>query len=272
MRHKSYWVALLFALVGVVVSCGPERGEVGDGEPLTFQERFEEIIDIKNGEEIYVPDKQVIKSELNAPCSVRVRGYGRVDIEEDYIPNVIACENGNAPPEALKAAAVMARGFVYYKTQVEGRKTLRNSQKDQVYRCKSRPNGAGPEHFEAARATRGMYVEWKGHVVAPFYVAGNVPTNPSPEDPITSCMGTDGEKGLNTEPRVTYNYGKFGCDVEQTSLGHTPEDCSQNPYNRGAASQNGQACLAQLGWEFPKMLEFYYGADIDVAQVESCPA
>ena len=206
----------------------------------------------------------------DAPCTVNVEGYGEVDLENDYIPNVVACENGDAPPEALKAAAIMARGFVYYKTKIEGARTLRNSEADQVYRCSYRPNGAGPEHYAAVRATTGVHPQWNGKVIAPFYVAGNVPPNPNAADPIVSCNGAGGRNGVGTEGHVTYNYGKFGCDIEMSSLGLVTRDCNQNPYNRGAASQNGQACLANFGWNATQMLEYYYGADIDMANADFC--
>jgi uncharacterized protein YfaP (DUF2135 family) len=207
---------------------------------------------------------------MDAPCMVNVEGYGMVDLENDYIPNVVACENGDAPPEALKAAAIMARGFVYYKTKVEGATVLRNSEADQVYRCSYRPNGAGPEHFAAAAATTGVHPTWRGNIIAPFYVAGNVPPRPNAADPIGSCKGTGGSNGLGTEGNVTYNYGKFDCDITMSSLGWVTSDCTRNAANRGAASQNGQSCLANFGWGATEMLEFYYGADIEMTSADYC--
>lgn len=207
---------------------------------------------------------------MDAPCMVNVEGYGMVDLENDYIPNVIACENGDAPPEALKAQAIMARGFVYYKLKVEGATVLRNSEADQVYRCSYRPNGAEARHFAAAAATTGVHPQWRGNVIAPFYVAGNVPPRPNAADPINSCKGTGGSNGAGTEGHITYNYGKFDCDIEMTSLGWTPSNCNENPANRGAASQNGQSCLANFGWQAPELLEYYYGADIELANADFC--
>jgi hypothetical protein len=69
---------------------------------------------------------------------------------------------------------------------------------------------------------------------------------------------------------VTYNYGKFDCDIQMTSLGWVTSDCTRNPHNRGAASQNGQTCLANFGWEATQLLEYYYGADIDMAAADFC--
>ncbi len=206
----------------------------------------------------------------DAPCTINVQGYGEVDLENDYIPNVIACENGDAPPEALRAAAIMARGFAYYKVRVERVSSVRNSEADQVYRCSYRPGGAGPEHYAAARATTGQHLQWEGNIIAPFYVAGNVPPNPSAADPINSCNGAGGSRDAGTEGRVTYNYGKFGCDIEMTTLGLVTNDCRRNPHNRGAASQNGQSCLANFGWNSTQMLEYYFGADIEVVNADFC--
>lgn len=207
---------------------------------------------------------------MDAPCTVNVAGYGEVDLENDYIPNVIACENGNAPPEALRAAAIMARGFAYYKTKIEGKTVLQNSEADQVYRCSYRPNGAGPEHYAAARATTGQHPRWRGHIIAPFYVAGNEPPNPNAADPVNSCKGTGGINGVGTEGLVTYNYGKFDCDIEMSDQGWVTNPCTRNPHNRGTASQNGQACLANFGWAAPELLEYYYGADIEMSTADFC--
>jgi len=49
---------------------------------------------------------------LDAYCSVTVRGVGTLDVETDYLPHVIACENGAASFEALRAQAVSARSYM----------------------------------------------------------------------------------------------------------------------------------------------------------------
>ncbi|MBA2665152.1 MAG: SpoIID/LytB domain-containing protein [Bradymonadaceae bacterium] len=197
---------------------------------------------------------------LVAPCTVNVEGFGEVDIEEDYIANVVACENGNAPPEALKAQALQARSFLYYKLFVAKVTTIRNSQADQVYKCSY--TTASERHFEAARATRGQFASWNNHIVATFYVAGARPANPDSGEPIVACNGAGGADTTNTERWVTYNWGKSGCGIKMTPLGWVPADCNSNPHNRGCASQNGQACLANRGMGYEDMMRNYYGADI----------
>lgn len=201
---------------------------------------------------------------LEAPCMVMVDGVGMVDIEADYIPGVVACENGNAPYEALKAQAVQARGFIYYKLFVAGATSVSNSQSDQVYSCAHVPNGPSALHKRAASETKGQYLTWKDRIIAPFYVAGAKPPSPNPEDPIASCQGNGGADGTNTEKWVTYNWSKSNCDIEQTALGFVPADCNGNPANRGCASQNGETCLANTGVKYPDMFEYYYGDDIQL--------
>lgn len=199
---------------------------------------------------------------LEAPCTINVEGVGPVDIEEDYIPGVVACENGGAPLEALKAQAVQARSFLYYKIFVQGQTTIRNSTADQVYSCSYRPNGPDAIHRQAAEETRAQYLTWDNSIVAAFYVAGAIPPNPNAADPWGSCMGNGGSDPTSTQRWVTYNRGKTGCNVELTDLGFVPADCRDNPHNRGCASQNGEACLAGLGIGYRDMLKYHYGDDI----------
>lgn len=195
-----------------------------------------------------------------APCTIHVEGFGDVDIEEDYIPNVVACENGNAPMEALKAQAIQARGYIYYKIFVEGSGSVVNSTADQVYQCDYA--SAEERHFEAARATRAEVLTWQDQIVATFYVAGAVPADQDSGAADQACQGGGGNDPTDTEKWVTYNQGKTGCGIDMTPLGWTPEDCGDNPQNRGCASQNGQACLANRGWGYEQMMPFYYGDDI----------
>ncbi len=201
---------------------------------------------------------QAMEGPVEAPCTVYVDGTGDVDIEDDYIANVVACENGNAPMEALKAQAVQARGYLYYKLLVTGADSIVDSEADQVYSCSYA--SAESRHFEAAEATRGQYLAWDDHIIASFYVAGAIPSDTD------TCDGATGNDPTDTEGFVTYNQGLTGCDITMTPLGWVPDDCTQNPQNRGCASQNGQTCLANQGWSYDDMIAFYYGDDITIAQ------
>ncbi len=199
---------------------------------------------------------------LEAPCEINVEGIGTVDIEDEYVAGVISCENPNAPYEALKAQAVQARTFLYYKKFIEGKDTIRNSQADQVFRCNHAPNGPNADHRRAAAETKGQYLSWANEIIASFYVAGSIPPNPDSNDPFNSCKANGGSDPTNTQKWVTYNKGKTRCDVEMTNLGFTTADCDAFPYNRGCASQNGHACLATAGVDYTQQFAFYYGDDI----------
>ena len=52
-------------------------------------------------------------AERVALPTVNVQGIGPVPTESDYVPHVVACENGAASFEALKAQAVAARSYAY---------------------------------------------------------------------------------------------------------------------------------------------------------------
>ena len=96
--------------------------------------------------------------------------------------------------------------------------------------------------------------------VSTFYVAGA-----HPSDQLNCVATADDPEDFNTEHYVTYNWGFYGDDVEQTSLGWIDED---NLANRGCMSQNGSDCLSDAGWGYEDILRFYYGMDIGFAVAE----
>jgi len=192
---------------------------------------------------------------VTAFCQVNVQGIGWIDAETDYLPHVIQCENGGAGPESLKAQAVAARSYMYYK--MEGSGSVQDGTGDQVYSCGRTP---GPEHIEAVRATSGQVLTYAGVVICAFFVAGADPSNRS------TCVATssDGDP-TNTERYVTYNEGRSGADVEQTTLGWVDPG---NVYNRGCFSQWGSRCLEEAGYGYQDILHFYYGEDIGIETAE----
>lgn len=195
---------------------------------------------------------------LEAYCSVEVQGVGPVDLESDYLPHVVACENGAASFEALRAQAVAARSYVYYRLST-GDGTITDGQGDQVYTCAQAPT---QRHYDAVASTAGEVLQYQGTLVAAFYVAGAIPSSgscePSPAD----------EDRFATERYVTYNWERAGAGVEQSSLGFLHPE---NHANRGCHSQNGAHCLAEAGWSYEDILRYYYGADIDhVIAAGSC--
>jgi hypothetical protein len=198
-----------------------------------------------------------LRRPLEAICTVDVIGAGTKQVETDYIPHVVACENGAADSEALKAQAVAARSYMHYKVNNEG--SICDGTKCQVYTCANKPQ---QRHYDAAKATAGQVLMWDGVVICAFYVAGAKPST-------ASCvpLPTD-EDPTGTEKWVTYNEGKSGSDVTQSDLGWVDPG---NKFNRGCKSQNGAHCLSLKGRPYPEILRFYYGADIQlVTAVGSC--
>lgn len=197
-----------------------------------------------------------VSQPLTAYCEAMVQGVGTIDVEADYLPRVVNCENGGAAFEALKAQAVAARTYLYYKLDRSG--SIADGTNDQVYSCGRAPR---EEHFEAVRQTQGMVLQYAERTIAGFFVAG-ARNQPAPE-----CRGSTDDP-TNTERYVTYNEGRSGDELIQTTLGFVDP---ANLYNRGCMSQNGGHCLAGQGWGFEDILRFYYGEDIELVQAEgSC--
>jgi MYXO-CTERM domain-containing protein len=209
--------------------CAAETGE--EGEPLGFAE-----------EAVSVPKK--------AYCSVNVIGKGSKDMEKDYLPHVITCENGGANLQALKAQAIAARSVAYYNMATKG--SICDSQGCQVYGCGAKPSERA---YKAVAETAGMILSYNGTLTYGFYVAGD--SNASPP----GCR----DSGGYTSHYVTYNAGKTGGSVTQTRLGYVgPPGFGQN---RGCMSQWGARCLEnRLDYDFQRILRFYYGADIKIVQ------
>lgn len=203
------------------------------------------------------PDVDSIAQPVVAYCEVMVQGQpAPIDIETDYLPHVVNCENGGAAFEALKAQAVAARTYLYYKLDRSG--TIADGTSDQVYSCGREPR---EEIYEAVRQTEGVVLQYTGRTIAGFFVAGSR-NQPPPE-----CRGSTDDP-TNTERYVTYNEGLSGDGITQTRLGFVDPT---NLYNRGCLSQNGSHCLAGVGYGYEDMLRFYYGADIEIVVAEgSC--
>ena len=189
---------------------------------------------------------------LTAYCEAEVAGVGTVPVETDYLPHVVACENGAAGQAALEAQAIAARSYLYYKLDTTG--SVGDGTGDQVYTCNNQPL---QQHYDAVDATSGLVLQYMGTQVAAFYVAGALQNSPG-------CVGGTVDDTM-TEAYVTYNEGKAGNDIEQTGLGFIHPD---NFANRGCMSQNGSHCLADVGRDFDSILRFYYGDDIEVVETE----
>jgi len=206
-----------------------------------------------------VPERRALrlattKQGLDAVCTAQVVGVGARDTETDYLPHVVACENGAADFEALKAQAVAARSVLYYKMATAG--SIRDGQSDQVYTCNRPPD---QRHFDAVAETAGEVMTYRDTIVFAFYVAGAIPTT-------GNCIPAAGDRDpTNTERYVTYNQGRSGDNVEQTNLGWVN---AGNHANRGCQSQNGANCLSRAGRGYRDILQFYYGNDFSIVVAE----
>lgn len=213
-------------------------------------------------------------AQFTALPTINVTGSGHVPTESaggnaDYVPNVVLCENGLASFEALKAQAVAARTFAYYKMNLQG--FINDGTSDQVYSCSGNPLAI---HHAAARATEGelLYVYdddppgFGDVLIASFYVAGAIPTGPfDPNNP--SAIPNRGDSDpTNTQKWVTYPYeaGVVGGNNLGTPLGFQGTPTNPNWPNRGAKSQNGADFLSDNSISYVDILKYYYGADIQL--------
>ncbi len=236
-RDDSTWSGSWRRLACAVVMLSMVGGCLLGDEESQPRQNLEEDIDVR-------------VQKLSSFCTIQIEGHGAVDVEEDYLPNVVACENGNAPMEALKAQAVAARTYAMFQREA-GAEPLADSEDDQVYSCDYAQ--VEQRHIDAVRATAGEVLVNGDRVIASFYVAGAEPSSPS-------CVAGPGDSdSTNTEQFVTYNEGRTGGSVQPSSLGHPA-----NPANRGCKSQNGASCLADEGWDYERILRFYYGDDVRV--------
>ena len=213
-------------------------------------------------------------AQFTALPTINVNGTGQAPTESagnngDYVPNVVLCENGLASFEALKAQAVAARTFAYYKMDLNG--SINDGTSDQVYSCSGNPLAI---HHEAARATEGeiLYVfdsvapGFGDVLIASFYVAGAIPSGPfDPADP--SAIPNPGDPDpTNTQRWVTYPYedGVSGGNNLGTPLGFQGTPSNPNWPNRGAKSQNGADFLSDNSISYVDILKYFYGADIQL--------
>ncbi len=220
---KLYW---LVSLSWMAASCGMDGGS-------------------------YLDDPGLSKAEITpdnlSKCQVKVAGQW-LDMETEYLPKVIACENDAADWEAMLANVISARTYAYY-IQYQERKDgeLFDDIRDQTFNCK---NPVSETIRAAIRATSGQVLTYKGNLIAGFYVLGASVAGEGADYP---CMG-EGSSG--SERYVTYNDGNYGSDVNHSKIG------SRINANRGCMSQRGAECLSLDGHEHHEILKYFYGGDI----------
>jgi len=213
------------------------------------------------------------QGQFSAITNINVTGSGLVPTESDYVPNVVKCENGLASFEALKAQAVAARTFAYYKMDLQG--FINDGTSDQVYSCSG---SAGAIHHEAAQATEGEILWVRDNIgsqndvlIASFYVAAAIPSGPFDIDSPGVIVDPGDSDPTNTEKWVTYTYanGLVGGFNTGSPLGFQGTPTNPNWPNRGAKSQNGADYLSDNSLSYLDILKYYYGADIQLRTAQT---
>ncbi len=181
------------------------------------------------------------------PTGDTIRVYrsatGQIDvlnIETEYLPYVIAAENDIAPPESMKAQAVASRTYAYYKKEHPSGTNfdIYDDSRDQNYK----PWLVLTDNIiNSVSQTNGIVLKWGGVIICSFYVSG----------------------AGDTAGYVTYNEGKSGEDITQSTIGWVTNPPSLNPYNRGAMGQiQANALASDNGYTWQNILRYFYGNDI----------
>ncbi len=178
------------------------------------------------------------------------------DLETDYIPNVIQCENGGAPYQSKMAQAIAARTFLVATTNGKDSPSIGSGQQWQVYSCGKTPNA---DDLRAAQDTAGMILHWtqplaggksKTWVTSGQFVAG------AKLDANCNIVSD----ATNTERFVTDNEALSGSAIH---FAPRPLADPSSPRNRGCMGQNMANCLA-THWDYQAsdILRYFYGLDI----------
>jgi peptidoglycan hydrolase-like amidase len=185
----------------------------------------------------------------------RVRhGNGQIvtlDMEAEYLPVVVACENPKAPYESLKAQAIASRTFAYYKILHEPRSDtydILDYEADQVYDPAALSILTEEELdriYQAVEETRALVIRHEGIIICAFYVSG----------------------ATHMLQYVTINEGKSGDDVIQTILDAGYSAPTRNPYNRGCMGQIQANELALQSYDYERILKYFYGSDIYIQHI-----
>jgi peptidoglycan hydrolase-like amidase len=175
-----------------------------------------------------------------------------LDMETEYLPVVVACENRLAPYESLKAQAIASRTYALYKKLYEPSGTanydVEDSEADQVYNPETFDNLTEAQQDRirlAVKETEGLVIRWGNVVICSSYVSG------------TEVM-------LRF---VTFNEGKSGDAITQTTLNWTSIPPSKYPYNRGCMGQIQANDLASINaYDYERILKYFYGSDILISK------
>jgi stage II sporulation protein D len=185
-------------------------------------------------------------------------GNGQIealDMESEYLPVVVASENPppDAPYESLKAQAIAARTYAFYKKTYEPSGNdydIVDSERDQVYdpaRWEILTSEKQEQIRQAIRETNGIILKYNGAIICSCYVSGKA------------------EKLYY----VTFNEGKSGDNITQTALINYSNPPSLTPRNRGCMGQIQANELAVQGYTHEQILRYFYGEDISIVKYEA---
>jgi hypothetical protein len=211
------------------------------------------------------------------------------DLESDYLPQVVCCENANAPPITLEAQAIASRTYVYFHVGVGSKGTqampFTGTSADGRYYCAQPVTAACMAAVASTRAivTASRNASTQLVANAGFYVDGPKPAclagkscacpKPSPTTSMTPAAHEAGcdcftwSSNGNANPTyVTYNWNQVGAGVQGSAIGNTG-----NESNRGCIGQNIQSCLGYAGWSVIDQLRFFYGQDQVLVHTDGSP-
>ena len=186
-------------------------------------------------------------SSLTIKVKTVEHGDGTVktlNLENEYLPVVVACENGAAPSESMKAQAVASRTFAMYKINHPRGSNFDvwDNESDQVY---NPSKTVTDKHRQSVTDTTGIVLRYTGKIICAFYVSGSG----------------------STAKYVTYKEGKSGDDITQTTLVWCTDPPSKNPYNRDCMGQVQANDLdSEKGYNYQQILRYFYGDDIEGLQ------
>jgi peptidoglycan hydrolase-like amidase len=183
-------------------------------------------------------------------------GNGQIvslDMESEYLPVVVTSENPEAPYESLRAQVIAARTFAFFKMIYEPRSSeydILDSQADQVY-DPAKWEILSPEEQEtikqAVRETNGIILKYAGVIICSCYVSGNA----------------------QMLRYVTFNEGKSGDEITQTTLINRSIPPSLTPHNRGCMGQIQANELASQSYTYEEIIRYFYAEDISIVRYEA---
>lgn len=175
---------------------------------------------------------------------------------EDYVAGTVEAESGvfkteipNNYQEQWKAQSVVARTYVLYKTDW-GKKPIPNNTNYQKF-LKDGPLHS--EILEVISETEGEVLTYDDEIIASEYDSFYMGNNFHCDDKL--CYSTYEKKGLessiNNQKHEIVAYAKW-------------KDKFQNGHGRGM-SQFGAAYLADIGWDYKEILEYYYDDNVELS-------